>query len=51
MFRLKGHGLPASGRPAEQGDLYATADVQLPKTLTPAQRTHFEALQKLERHE
>ena len=33
------------------GDLYATVDVELPRTLTPEQRTHFEALQKLEAHE
>jgi DnaJ-class molecular chaperone len=49
VFRLKGHGMPAVGKPGETGDLYATIDVQLPKTLTPAQREHFEALQKLER--
>ena len=29
--------------------LYATIDVQLPKELTPEQRTHFEALQALEK--
>jgi DnaJ-class molecular chaperone len=40
--------MPATGKSAEPGDLYATVDVQLPKTLTPEQRTHFEALQKLE---
>jgi curved DNA-binding protein len=48
VFRLKGHGMPVAGKPAEHGDLYATADVQLPKHVTPEQRTHFEALQKLE---
>jgi DnaJ-class molecular chaperone len=48
VFRLKGHGMPAAGKPDETGDLYATVDTQLPKTLTPEQRTHFEALQKLE---
>ena len=48
VFRLKGHGMPAAGKPEEHGDLYATADVQLPKELTPEQRVHFEALQKLE---
>jgi DnaJ-class molecular chaperone len=46
VFRLKGHGMPATGKAGEQGDLYATVDVQLPKELTPAQREHFEALQK-----
>jgi curved DNA-binding protein len=49
VFRLKGHGMPVTGKTGEHGDLYATADVQLPKQLTPEQRTHYEALQKLER--
>jgi curved DNA-binding protein len=48
VFRLKGQGMPVTGKSGEPGDLYATADVQLPKTLTPEQRAHFEALQKLE---
>jgi DnaJ-class molecular chaperone len=48
VFRLKGHGMPVAGKPGEHGDLYATADVQLPKQLTPEERTHFEALQKLD---
>ena len=49
VFRLKGHGMPIVGKPTEHGDLFATADVQLPRQLTPEQRAHFEALQKLER--
>ena len=49
LFRLKGHGMPVPGKAGEHGDLYATADVQLPRQLTPEQRSHFEALQKLER--
>ncbi len=48
VFRLKGHGMPVAGKPQEHGDLYATADVHLPREITPEQRTHFEALQKLE---
>src|SRR5262249_11347787 len=47
-FRLKGHGLPAANKP-ESGDLYATVEVQLPRTLTAAQRTHFEALAALDK--
>jgi len=39
-------GMPVVGRPNERGDLYATADVQLPRVLTPEQRQHFEALSK-----
>jgi curved DNA-binding protein len=49
VFRLKGHGMPIPGKAGEHGDLYATADVQLPRQLTPEQRSHYEALQKLER--
>jgi curved DNA-binding protein len=49
VFRLRGHGMPAAGKEKndEIGDLYATVDVQLPRELTAEQRTHFEALQKL----
>jgi DnaJ-class molecular chaperone len=49
VFRLKGHGMPATGKSGEVGDLYATVDIQLPRELTPEQRTHFEALQALEK--
>jgi DnaJ-class molecular chaperone len=49
VFRLKGHGMPITGKPAEHGDLYATVDVQTPKELTPEQRKHFEELRKLEK--
>jgi DnaJ-class molecular chaperone len=41
--------MPTVGKPDEFGDLYATADVQLPRQLTAEQRPHFEALQKLEK--
>jgi curved DNA-binding protein len=46
VFRLRGHGMPAVGKPDERGDLYATADVRLPTKLTPEERQHFEALAK-----
>ena len=46
VFRLKGHGMPVVGRSDQRGDLYATLDVQLPRTLSKAERTHWEALQK-----
>src|SRR5712671_5296786 len=49
VFRLKGHGMPAVGKPTEHGDLYVTVDVEMPRSLTPEQRAHFEALQKLEK--
>ncbi len=48
VLRLKGHGMPAVGKPEETGDLYATVDVELPRELTPEQRSHFEALKQLE---
>lgn len=46
VFRLKGHGMPVSGKPDDGGDLYATADVQMPRILTDDQRRHFEDLAK-----
>jgi len=49
VFRLKGHGMPAVGKPDQTGDLYATVDAQVPRDLTPEQRAHFEALRKLEK--
>jgi DnaJ-class molecular chaperone len=48
VFRLKGHGMPAVGKPDQTGDLYAAVEVQLPRDLTPEQRAHFEALSELE---
>jgi DnaJ-class molecular chaperone len=47
VFRLKGYGMPAVGKPEEKGDAYARVDVQLPTTLSPAAREHYEALAKL----
>jgi DnaJ-class molecular chaperone len=49
VFRLKGHGMPTIGKPDDRGDLYATVDVQLPRSLSKDQRQHYEALAKLER--
>jgi DnaJ-class molecular chaperone len=49
VFRLKGHGMPAIGKPDDRGDLYATVEVQLPRLLSKDQRQHYEALAKLER--
>ena len=48
VFRLKGHGMPAVGKPAERGNLYATVNVSLPRQLTEEQRRHYEELAKLD---
>ena len=47
VFRLKGFGMPAVGKPDEKGDLYARVDVQLPTQVSPEERAHYEALAKL----
>jgi curved DNA-binding protein len=47
IFRLKGQGMPVNGKKDEHGDLYATADVQLPREITPEEREHYEALRRL----
>jgi DnaJ-class molecular chaperone len=47
VFRLKGYGMPAVGKPAEKGDLYARVDVQLPTSISTEEREHWDALAKL----
>jgi curved DNA-binding protein len=47
VFRLKGYGMPAVGKPDEKGDLYARIDVQVPAQLTAEEREHYEALRQL----
>jgi curved DNA-binding protein len=47
VFRLKGYGMPAVGKPDDKGDLYARIDVQLPAQLSPEEREHYEALARL----
>lgn len=50
VFRLRGHGMPAVGKPPDQparGDLYATAELVMPKALSAEQRGAWEALRKL----
>lgn len=44
-LRLRGRGLPAAGGKA--GDLLAAVQVAVPKHLTPAARSHYEALAAL----
>ena len=48
VFRLKGHGMPAVGKPTERGDLYATVNVVLPRQLSAEQRRHYEELARLD---
>ena len=48
VFRLKGHGMPIVGRTDVKGDLYATADVQLPRSLTTDQRRLWEQIRNSE---
>jgi DnaJ-class molecular chaperone len=47
VFRLKGYGMPAVGKPDEKGDLYARVEVQLPTQLNGEEREHYEALRRL----
>ena len=48
VFRLRGHGMPAVGKPDDRGDLYATVDIQIPAALSPEARQQYEALRDLE---
>jgi curved DNA-binding protein len=48
VFRLKGQGMPVAGSAGERGDFYVKVSIQLPRSLTPEQRKHFEALAGLE---
>ena len=48
VFRLKGKGMPALRRPTARGDLFATAQVMIPKRLSAEARAHYEALAALE---
>ena len=47
-FRLRGHGLPNVGKPDERGDLYASVEVEVPKTLTDEEKKHYEALREVQ---
>jgi DnaJ-class molecular chaperone len=41
--------MPAVGKPDDRGDLYATVEVQVPRSLTKDQREHYEALKELDK--
>jgi curved DNA-binding protein len=45
-FRLAGRGMPVLRTPDQHGDLFARVKVQIPKQLTPQQRSLFEQLAK-----
>ncbi len=47
VFRLKGYGMPAVGKPDEKADLYARVEVQLPTQLSAEEKEHYEALRRL----
>lgn len=47
VFRLRGHGMPDVRKSGERGDLYATVEIQIPSSLTPEEKKHFEALRAL----
>ena len=49
VFRLKGHGMPAVGKPDDRGDLYATVALDVPRHLTPEDQRLYEALRDHER--
>ena len=40
--------MPLVGKPDTKGDLYATADIQLPRSLTKDQRQVWEQISKME---
>ena len=40
--------MPVVNKPDVKGDLYATADAQLPRSLTKEQRAAWEQIKKLE---
>jgi DnaJ-class molecular chaperone len=49
LFRLRGHGMPTPGKPAERGDMFAAAEITIPAELSAEERRHYEALKQLQR--
>ncbi|HSH82528.1 MAG TPA: DnaJ C-terminal domain-containing protein [Herpetosiphonaceae bacterium] len=47
VFRLRGQGMPKLGRPDERGDLFVTADAQIPTNLSPREQELVQELRKL----
>ena len=46
-FKLSGQGMPHFGKSDKRGDLYVTADIQIPTELTEQEKEKFEALKAL----
>lgn len=44
VFRLKGQGMPVYGKSDEQGDLFVTIRLRLPKDLKPAESEFFQKM-------
>jgi curved DNA-binding protein len=48
VFRVKGYGMPTTGKSDDKGDLYARVEAELPTQLSAEERAHYEALAKTE---
>ena len=46
QIRLTGKGMPVLGAAEQRGDLYVKVRVQLPESLSPEERAHFEAIRE-----
>ena len=49
VFRLKGLGMPNLKKPEQRGDLYATVDVKMPKSLSDEEKHLIQQLQDMRR--
>jgi curved DNA-binding protein len=47
LFRLKGYGMPSTGKSDDRGDLYARVEAALPTQVSPAEQEHYAALAKM----
>jgi DnaJ-class molecular chaperone len=47
VFRLRGHGMPDVRKSGERGDLYAAVEIQIPSSITPEEKQHYEALRAM----
>jgi len=49
VFRIRNKGMPVMKKAGEHGDLYVAIDIEMPTSLSPEQRAHYEALARLDR--